>query len=322
MVRFPAAHVNPTGLMNSYAVSASHAPFGWRTIPPLGTTAFAYLLFLPAFGIVAAVTFWPTFAAVRQSLHDADYLVIGPFVGFANYVRYVIELQGAVMLWRSVVFVVGTLAVALPLGIGLALALTSPIRFRGLFRSLLILPWLVSSLLSGFLWAWLLDGHFSPLGPLLKTVGIVMPTVVTSPSLAMPGLILANTWHSYPLVMVLTMAAIQTIPSELIESAKIDGATALQMFFLVKLPLIAGPVMVAMVLVTLNTFNNATLVFAMTGGGPIDVTTTTALAIFLDGVKFFRIPIAAVGSVVCLLVNLMFAIAYMRVLGVNQLEDE
>jgi multiple sugar transport system permease protein len=286
-----------------------------------GPEIFPYLLFLPAFALVGAVAFLPALTAIRQSLHDADYLVIGPFVGLANYVRYFVELPGALMLWRSVVFVLGTLSIALPLGVGLALLLTGPIRFRGLFRSLLILPWLVSSLLTGLLWAWLLDGHFSPIGPVLNSIGITMPTVVTSPALAMPGLILANTWHCYPLVMVLAMAALQTIPAELIESARTDGATAAQIFFTVRLPLIAGPVMVAMVLVTLNTFNNATLALAMTGGGPIDVTTTTALAIFLDGVKFFRMPIAAVGSVVCLLVNLLFAIAYIRVLGVERLEE-
>ena len=288
--------------------------------PRLGPI-FPYALFLPAFVVVGLVTFVPALAALRQSLHGAEYLAMGAFVGLANYVRYFAELEGATLLWRSLLLVLGTLAVTLPLGIALAVVLSRRIRLRGLFRAVLILPWLVSSLLTGFLWAWLLDGHFGPLAPVLREFGVTMPNVVTSVPLAMPALVLANSWHSYPLVLVLAMSAIQTIPVDLIEAAKLDGAGEWQILTAITLPMIRGTILVAMVLVTLNTFNNATLVYAMTGGGPVDVTTTTALAVFLDGVKFFRIPVAAVGSVVCLAVNLAFAIAYMRLLGTSRDEE-
>jgi ABC-type sugar transport system permease subunit len=83
----------------------------------------------------------------------------------------------------------------------------------------------------------------------------------------MPALIVANVWHSYPLVMVFVLAALQTVPAELYEAARIDGASAWQRFRLITLPMVRNTTLVVLVLTTLHTFNNVTMVFIMTGGG-------------------------------------------------------
>ena len=280
--------------------------------------ALPYAFFLPAFFLVAAVSFVPLVYAIAQSLYKSKYVEFGTFVGLYNYVRFFTESQGLAFLWQSFVFVAGSLVLTMPFGIALAVILDLPIRFRTFFRIILILPWLVSSLITALLWAWLLNGDFGPIGHLLSLFGIDMPTAVTSVELAMPALIVANTWHLYPLVMVFVLAALQTIPTELHESAMVDGATPWQHFWLVSFPLIKNTVLVTLVLSTLHTFNNATIVLVMTGGGPIDVTGTLSLSVFLEGFKYYRMGLASAVAIMCFAFNALFTLAYIRVLRTDQ----
>jgi multiple sugar transport system permease protein len=273
-----------------------------------------YLFFYPSFLLVAAVSFLPMFYAVRQSLHAASYLEIGPFVGLANYVDLLTHGGGLWNIQTSIIFVLGSLALTMPLGIGLALLLNQHIRFRTVFRTILIVPWIVSQLVTGLLWMWLYDGRVGPLAHALRQLGLNVSGPLTDVDWAMPSLILANTWHSYPLVMVFTLAALQTIPSEVGEAARIDAASAWHRFWHVTLPLIKSTVLVALVLTTLHTFNTVTTILIMTGGGPVGVTEVLALRVFKEGFQFYRMEVASTAAVVIFVLNIVFSLAYIRVL--------
>ena len=273
-----------------------------------------YLFFYPSLILVAAVSFVPLFYALRQSFHGADYLKTGAFVGFANYVDLMTHAGGLANIGRSIAFVAGTLALTLPLGIGLALLLDRPIRFRTFFRTVLMVPWIVSQLVTGLLWLWLYDGRLGPISHLLSQAGLDVSGPLTDTRWAMPSLILANTWHSYPLVMVFTLAALQTIPGEVREAARIDAQSAWRRFWHVTLPLIRGTVLVAVVLTTLHTFNTVTTVLIMTGGGPAEATDVLALRVFKEGFQFYRMEAAATAAVCIFVLNILFSIAYIRVL--------
>lgn len=277
--------------------------------------------FLPAFLFVAAVSFLPLLYALTQSFRAADHKGMGAFVGLGNYIRFFEESKGLAALWQSFTFVAGTVALAVPLGFALACALNRPLRFRSFFRTVLILPWLVSNLVVALLWAWLLNGNFSPLAQTLAQIGLTLPNATTSASLAMPALILANVWHSYPLVMIFVLAALQTVPPELYEAARIDGAGAWQRFRLITLPLVKNTTLVVLVLTTLHTFNNVTMVFIMTGGGPVGSTETLALRVFLEEFKYFHTGIAAAAAVVIFSLNMVFSLAYIRVLRGEKSND-
>lgn len=281
--------------------------FGVRRLQP-------YLFFYPSLILVAAVSFVPLFYALRQSFHAADYLNTGPFVGFRNYVELFTRGGGLTNIARSIAFVAGTLALTLPLGIGLALLLDRPVRFRAFFRTLLMVPWIVSQLVTGLIWLWLYDGRLGPIAYLLAQAGVSVVGPLTDTRWAMPSLILANTWHSYPLVMVFTLAALQTIPTEVREAARIDAQSAWRRFWHVTLPLIRGTVLVALVLTTLHTFNTVTTVLIMTGGGPAEATDVLALRVFKEGFQFYRMEAAATAAVCIFALNILFSIAYIRVL--------
>lgn len=273
-----------------------------------------YLWLAPALVLVIAVSFWPLGYALVQSVYRSNYLDLGTFTGTSNFARFLFSEAGMARAWNSFVLVAGTLAIALPLGFGLALLLNLPLRGRNLIRTLLILPWLVSNTVAALLWAWLLNAQFGPVADSLAKLGIAMPNVLTSPTWAMPALIICNAWGSFPLVMVFTLSALQTIPKEIYEAARMDGASRWQRFANVTFPLVRNTTLVTVVLTTLHCFNGVTIVLIMTGGGPLDATDVMALRVFEEGFKFHRMGIASAGAVIIFATNVLFTIAYMRVL--------
>ena len=277
-----------------------------------------FLFFMPAFALVAAVSFVPLGYAIVQSFFKADYLELGTFNGLSNYAVFLFTESGLVAIRNSLVYTVGTLVVAMPLGFALALCLNQSIPFRGFFRTVLILPWLVSSLASALLWLWILNADFGPLSYLLETVGIRMPPVLSNESLAMPFVVLANAWTAYPLIMVFVLAALQTVPNELMEAARIDGAGGWNRFWHVTFPLIRNTTLVALVLTSLHAFKNVELILVMTGGGPLGATQTMAFKVFQEGFRFYRTGIAAAGAVSIFFINIVFTLAFIRVLRHDQ----
>ncbi|MCG8652705.1 MAG: sugar ABC transporter permease, partial [Pirellulales bacterium] len=222
--------------------------------------------------------------------------------------------DGVKRIWNSFVFVAFTLVFAMPLGIGLALVLDGEVRFRTAIRTILIIPWLVSNIVGALLWAWILNAQFGPIAYAASLFGTTIPNAPTSLSLAMPSVVLVNVWSTYPLVMIFVLAALQTVPRELHEAASIDGATAVQRFASVTFPCIKNTLLVALVLTTLWSFNMVTIILVMTGGGPVGATDTMAFNIWEEGFRLYRMGMASTGAVVVFVINIAFAIAYMRVL--------
>jgi ABC-type sugar transport system permease subunit len=159
-------------------------PIEWRGLP--------YAFFMPAFILVVLISIFTLGFAIKESFFEVDNLGRGEYVGFENYTRLFVLDNGRANVWQSLIFVFGSLLVTIPLGIGLALLLNGPVPFRAAFRVLLIVPWLVSSLVTALLWTWALAGDFSPLSGPLATLGLRMPMAVTNPAFAMPALVLAN----------------------------------------------------------------------------------------------------------------------------------
>ncbi|MGB6105833.1 MAG: sugar ABC transporter permease [Pusillimonas sp.] len=286
-----------------------------ESAPPATThRAQPFLFFYPSFLLVAAVSFVPLFYAVRQSLYSADYLDTGGFVGLGNYIELLWHSDGFSNIGVSLLFVLGSLALIMPLGVGLALLLNQPLRLNTLFRTILLLPWVVSQLVTGLLWMWLYDGRMGPIARILQDLGISFAGPLTDHRWALPSLIVTNAWHSYPLVMIFTLAALQTIPSETIEAARIDAPSAWRRFWHVTLPLIKNTVLVSLVLSTLHTFNTVTTILVMTGGGPVGATEVLALRVFKEGFHFYRMEIAAAAAVVIFALNIVFTLVYIRVL--------
>lgn len=273
-----------------------------------------YLFFYPALALVACVSFLPMFYAFRQSLYAANHLQIGGYVGLANFSALFFGDTGFAAIRASILFAAGTVILSVPLGVGLALLLHAPMPGRDVFRTILMLPWVVSQMVTALLWLWFYDGRLGPLSPLFEGIGLYGTNPLTDLTLAMPALVLANVWPSYPLVMVFALASLQTVPGEVVEAARIDCPSAWRRFWHVTLPLIRPTLIVAVVLTTLHSFNNVTLVLMLTGGGPVGETATLALRVFKEGFQFYRMEIASACAVVIFCLNMAFTLAYVRAL--------
>jgi multiple sugar transport system permease protein len=273
------------------------------------------LLFLaPSLLLVVAVTFYPIIYAIRVSLYDTFYLNTTKFVGLQHYVRFLWDVAGQRNLWNSFVYTLGSLAIAIPFGLALALLLNMPIRFRTLFRTLIIVPWIVSQVVTALLWGWLLNPQFGPINYFIREWFGASFDFLGNVGSAMATLILTNVWQSFPYAMLLLLAALQTIPNEMHEAAKVDGANAWQRFWRITLPLIRNTLLITIIMLSLHYFNMVTLIFILTGGGPVGVTEVLSLRVFREAFSFYHMGFASAVAVYIFIFNIVFSLLYFKIL--------
>ncbi|MBN9607447.1 MAG: sugar ABC transporter permease [Actinomycetales bacterium] len=282
---------------------------GVGTTSPLGLS---WALIVPSIAIVAVVSIFPIAYAINLSLHETRFLQIGDFVGLDNFAQIFGTAEGLGQVGRSLVYVVGSLAIAVPLSLALANLLNQEVRFRRVFRVIILLPWVVSQTVAALLWKWLVNPDYGPLG--LGDIGGVRLDFLADPNLAMLLLIVVNVWISYPIATILCLASLQTIPEELREAAEVDGAGPFRRFMQVTLPLMKPTLFVVVIQLTLLYFNMVTLIYTLTGGGPLDGTNLLSLAAFKQSFEFFNLGLGAAYSVVLFAFNVLFGAAYLRLL--------
>ncbi|MCU1440557.1 MAG: hypothetical protein JWP85_1554 [Rhodoglobus sp.] len=279
-----------------------------------GATTFAWGLILPAFALVLAVTVLPVARAFELSLHATEFLNAGEFVGLDNYISFFSDPSGLAGIGRTIAFTVGSLALTMPIGVGLALLLNRRFRGRTLVRTLLILPWVVSQLLAGLMWRWSVSPDIGPFGFILSAINGERTDVLANPTTAMLTLIVVNVWRTYPYAMVLALAALQSIPEEIRESARVEGASAFQELRLITLPLIRSTLLIATIVLTINAVNMVDLPLVMTGGGPVNGTDLLGLRVYREAFTLDRIGFASAIAVVMFIINVLISIVYVRVL--------
>ena len=220
---------------------------------------FEYCLLLPALAVAALVVFYPIVFAVDLSLHETSFLAKGAFIGLQHYAAFFGSAGGWQVLKNSLVLVLGSTALAIPIGLGLALLLHMKIRLKGTLRMILVLPWVISQVITALLWKWILNVQFGLTRLVTDALGLLPVDFVGEFETAMPTLILVNVWRTFPFAMLLLLAALQTVPRELHEAAEIDGAGAWPRFRHVTFPLIKSTVLVVAIMLSLSYFNHLDL---------------------------------------------------------------
>ena len=268
----------------------------------------------PGVVLVLLVTFYPTWYAFNLSLHETFFTERVRFVGLDHYRLFLTDPTARSNLLRSLIYVGGTVAVTLPLALLLAVALNAKLPMITVFRAIIFLPWVLSEMVIALLWRWLLDQAYGPVNYALDTlVGSTVSFLGNDPH-AMYTLIAANSWRLFPLATILLIAALQTIPSELYESASIDGASGLQRFASITMPLISSTLMISLILITIYTFNMVTLIYMLTGGGPFGTTDVLAYRVYREAFENWSLGYAATMGMIIFLVNAVLSLLYMWIL--------
>ena len=267
--------------MAADAARASHRR-RWQSI--WRRHGYPWLLVAPVAILVAIGVLYPLGYVVL--LGSQDY---SPFLGKAmrwtgleNYARVFNDPSFWSALQASVIWVLGSVVPQFLLGLGMALVLNESFRGRGIVRTIILAPWAVSGVVTGFIWLWLFDGTIGVLNDLLMKAGAIDAPVpwgiYNETTWAM--VFIANAWRGAPFFAIVILAALQSIDAALYEAAGIDGASRWQKFRFVTMPLIANAVVIATLLRALWTFNFIDLLWTMTRGGPAGATTTLPIYIF------------------------------------------
>ena len=273
------------------------------------------LLIAPTVLIFCAVIVYPLVSAIYLSLFSIFTLTLqGSFVGLGNYET----LLGSQTFWRALtnnlIWTGGTLTLQIVFGVALALLLNNNIWFRSLARSLVLFPYFISTVVAVLVWRWLFNDLYGILNHLMIRIGLVdMPInwLGEMPN-AMASIIVVGAWKYFPFVVIAVLARLQTIPPQLYEAARVDGASAWSRFWDVTLPQLRDVLTVIILLRTIWDFKEFDLIFLMTGGGPMNRTQTLPLVVYQQAFGLNQMGMAAAYSVVMMLVMLVFMAAYLN----------
>jgi len=283
-----------------------------------GRTKFikGYLFAVPLLVVLALAVLFPAIynlgiAFYKYNVTDQNW----QFIGFQNFVK----LWNSVYFWNSfkitLLWVVGNVSLQLVVGLAIALALNSIIRFRGVFSGILLIPWVSSFVVVAILFIWIYHPQLGVLNDILLRLRLIDKPIawLASPQLAQISLILANTWKFFPLVMITLFAGLQDVPPGLIEAAQVDGANRLQIFRKIIVPTILPSISTGVLLSTIWAYNSFTLPIIMTGGGPMRATEIFGLYIFKLAFDAFDFGAAAAASLVLFVQILVVIMLYLRV---------
>jgi multiple sugar transport system permease protein len=237
-----------------------------------------------------------------------------PFVGLQNYR----DMVGDEDFRRSVIntfyFTGASVPLGMAIGLGIALLLNQPLWGRTILRTLFFLPVVTPFVVAAIVWKWLYNGDFGPINYyLIKTHLITEPLLwLADKNLAMPAVVLMSVWTSVGFSMVVYLAALQAVPGELYESARIDGAGAWARFRYVTLPMLAPSTLFLMVMGIIGSFQVFTQIYIMTSGGPVNRTSTMVYYIYESAFKFYEMGYASTLAYALFLLSLVFTALQLR----------
>jgi len=234
-----------------------------------------YLMLVPLVIFVIGMLAYPFFYALYLSFTKKILGQAPVFIGLANYIELLTEdLRFRKVAYNSIIYALSAVALKLGFGMIMALVLNQPIRARGFFRGLLLVPWVMPTVVTALTWNWIFDGTFGVLNHILMSLHLITMPIpwLADRTTAMLALILVNAWRGFPFFGVSLLAGLQTIPQERYEAAEVDGASLFQRFRHITLPGLRGVIIVTTMLSTIWTFNDFALPMILTRTGPNDAT--------------------------------------------------
>jgi len=261
----------------------------------------AYLLILPAAAMLAIFVLYPMILNISLSFKDYSMLkTTTKNVGLKNYVTLLSDKRVWEAVQRTFVWTFINVAGALIIGLGAAMLLSNGFKGSGLIKAIVLIPWVLPSVITGYIWSLMLQEDAGVITYILKTLGLVASDFSwfrTGP-LSMSAAIMANIWRAFPFFTLMIYAKINTIPSDHIEAAMLEGANSIQLFRHVTFPFIRPTVYTCTYLCFIWSFNAFDILKVMTNGGPAEMTTTMSIMVQREAFQFFEISNASTMSVI------------------------
>lgn len=253
----------------------------------------AWVLLAPMLVMMFLLTAWPLARTLWLSFTDAGLIGDGTapaWVGTDNFVYALTDPDFRAALWRTLYFTFVSVICEGVIGVLVALLLNQPFWGRTVLRVLVILPWALPTIVNATMWRLNFNPDYGSINALLTQLGLMnhYRSWLGSPDAAINAVMFADIWKNYPLVTLLTLAALQTIPEDLFEAARLDGASAWRRFRAITFPAIAAPLAVALILRTIDAFKVFDIIYVMTRGGPLDSTKTVSFFVYQESFSYLR----------------------------------
>jgi multiple sugar transport system permease protein len=290
-----------------------------------GSGRLAGMLLTPTMLVLGLVIGYPIIAAFRQSLYfqaqgvdESGFVVEGDrFVGLDNYTSAFAGDSGAAFwnaAWNTTFFTVVCVVIEVVIGVAMALIMNKAFKGKGLIRASILVPWAIPTVVSALLWRWIFDAN--------GIANQILGTQIlwsTDGWQAKAAVIIADTWKTAPFIGLLVLAGLQVIPGEVYEAAKIDGASALQAFWRITIPLVKPALLVAVLFRILDNLRMFDLPYVLIGRGKPSVETLSILAFLqTDNSRFGP---AAAYAVILFLYIVVVAYAFVKLLGADVIGD-
>jgi len=279
---------------------------------------FAVALLLPAVAVVALVILYPLLMAAQMSFYDVKVFRIARGFTGNPHLRNYVDMLSSPGFWQSLRVTLyyvfwGTLG-SFAIGLFTAVLLNQPFRGRFLARVLIVLPWPIPGVVAASIFMWMFNASFGVVNYLLLTLGIVAEPVswFTQPLPALMAVLAATIWKGYPFFTITLLAGMQSIPGELYEAARVDGASASQQFRFITIPALRNVIGISLVISTLWLFRFFEVIYIMTGGGPSGATETLSIQIYREAFQYFEMSYAAAIGMVTLLLSVIATYLYLR----------
>ncbi|WP_082754675.1 carbohydrate ABC transporter permease [Burkholderia savannae] len=278
----------------------------------------AWLLVAPALLTLAAIAGWPLLRTAWFSFTDAQLanLSLRQYVGLDNYIGPAGVLRDSDW-WQAVcntvLFSVLSVTLETVAGLGVALLLDVPSRLRTLLRAAVLVPWAIPTVVSAKVWSWMLNDQFGIVNAMLMSIGAIHePLAFTADArLVFPTIVLVDVWKTTPFMALLMLAALQTVPRDCYEAARVDGVPRWQVFRSVTLPLIVPGMLVAMVFRSLDALRVFDLIYVMTSNSR----TTKSMSVYVREqlIDFQQVGFGSASAMLLFATIVLFTIGYMTV---------
>lgn len=284
---------------------------------------YPYLLIAPCLIVMCLVLVYPFLNGIWISFHrDSLMSPERPFVWFENY-RAVFAIPAvATVLQVTLIWTIGSVVFEAALGMLLALALNRSFRGRDVFRALLLVPWVMPAVVTAIIWRWLYHAEYGAINAVLGPLGLAPDKLnwLGDPTTALWAVMAANIWRGFPFWMTMMLAGLQAIDPELYQAARVDGGSPWQLFRYITLPSLRVVLTITSVLSFVGNFNNFTLIYALTKGGPADATKILPVFIWENAFVFFRFGEASAMATFFAAIMAVLIVIYARALRLRSIE--
>ena len=283
-----------------------------------------YILILPACLLMGLIMIYPlgkVFYLSFQHYNPTKPFTNG-FAGLDNFITIFTKKEFYNALGVSAKFVACEVVLQLIFGMIVALILNQKFKGRGFFRALTFIPWALSGVLTAVLWSIMFNQHFGVLNDLLAKLGIIKEPIawLANTKFVLGSVIVAELWRGIPFFAISLLAAMQGLPDDIYEAARVDGSTKFQTFRFITLPMLKNTIVLTTLLRTIWEFNSVDLIDSLTGGGPVGKTTTLSMLIANQAIKTSNYGYGSALSVVSFAILAVIAVIYMKLSGFGKEE--